>query len=89
MQVFRITTEICKQVFPVTLDVDHPAFQAGLERLLRISRSMGRAKTQGGLGGRLKRVLLGVAAGATIVRLYLLPPQQNELPPQIRLAPAW
>ena len=89
MQVFRITTEICKQVFPVTLDVDHPSFQVGLERLLRISRAIGAAKAQGGLGGRLKRAGLGVAAGATILRLYLLRPQRNPLPRQIRLAPAW
>ena len=44
MQVFRITTEICKQVFPVTLDVDNPAFLAGLQRLLRIIGGLRRPK---------------------------------------------
>ena len=37
-KVFRITSEISKQVFPVSLDIDHPAFRAGMERLFRIQQ---------------------------------------------------
>jgi magnesium-protoporphyrin IX monomethyl ester (oxidative) cyclase len=89
MQVFRITTAICKQVFPVTLDVDNPAFLGGLERLRRIALRIEAAKSQRGLGGGLKRLFLTAAAGLTFGRLYLLRPQRHELPVEIRMAPAW
>ncbi len=89
MQVFRITTEICKQVFPVTLDVDNPAFLAGLMRLLNISRRIDEAKAQRGLGGAIKRVGLIAAAGITLGRLFLMRPQRHALPAEIRMAPAW
>jgi hypothetical protein len=56
MQVFRITTDICKQVFPVTLPIDNPAFLAGLKRLLAISTQLDAARAAPGLGGRLKRL---------------------------------
>lgn len=87
--VFRITSEICRQVFPLTLDLDHPAFAAGLERLRRITVAMGRAKAQGGLVGRVKKLGLTAAAAVTFGRLFLLPPKGNALPQQIRMAPAW
>ena len=50
-EVFKITSDISRQVFPLTLDLDNPAFHAALERLLRISRADGR----GGAPGRLDR----------------------------------
>ncbi len=40
MEVFRITSEIVRQVFPMTLDIDSPKFLEGLERLRRISDAM-------------------------------------------------
>jgi magnesium-protoporphyrin IX monomethyl ester (oxidative) cyclase len=89
MQVFRITSEIAKQVFPVTLDIDNPAFLRGLERMFRITEAMGEARQQGGIGGRLRRAGLGLSAAATFIRLYLLPGKHAPLPEQVRLSPAW
>jgi len=88
-QVFRITSEISKQVFPLTLDIDHPAFRAGLERLRRIAGRMDAAKTRGGVFGTLARGFWGAAAAATFTRLYFLPVRPNAVPQNVRLAPAW
>ena len=88
-RVFRITSEISRQVFPITLDIDHPAFHAGLERLWRIAEGMAAADAKGGLMGKLRKAGLGVAAAAVFARLFVLRPQANELPQQIRMAPAW
>jgi len=87
--VFRITSEISKQVFPFTLDLEDPRFQAGLERLRRISEASAAARARGGVLGAVKRAALGAAAGLTFARLYLLPTRKNELPQSVRVAPAW
>ena len=46
-------------------------------------------RKQGGFAGKLKRLGLGAAAVAGFVRLYLIPAKRNDLPQQVRLAPAW
>ena len=88
-KVFRICSEISKQVFPLTLDIDDPRFRAGFDRLARITAAMSRAKVQGGLVGAVKRVGLGLAAGVTFAGLYFLPTARNEAPAAIRFVPAW
>jgi magnesium-protoporphyrin IX monomethyl ester (oxidative) cyclase len=88
-EVFRITTQISRQVFPVSLDTDSPSFRAGLKSLLGISRRMDAAKAQGGLVGRLKQAGCAAAGLVAFARLYLLPVHRHSLPAQIRLAPAW
>ncbi len=88
-EVFKITSDISRQVFPLTLDLDNPAFHAALERLLRISNRMGAAERQGGVVGKLKKAALTIAAGVGFLRLYLIPAKRNDLPQQVRLAPAW
>jgi magnesium-protoporphyrin IX monomethyl ester (oxidative) cyclase len=88
-RVFAITNEISRQVFPLTLDIDAPAFRAGLERLWRVTRALAAARAQGGIWGRVKQIGLTAAAAATVARLYLVPAKSNELPVRVRLVPAW
>ncbi len=87
--VFRITSEISKQVFPLTLDIEHPAFRAGLERLLALSVAIDSAKQKGGLMNMVRRAGYTAAAAATFLRLYLRPVHSNPLPEQVRLTPVW
>ncbi len=88
-EVFRVTSEISRQVFPVELDLDNPAFRDGLERLRGIADAIASAKQQGGLVGGVKRAGLMVAAGAVFARLFLLRPKGHALPETIRLSPVW
>jgi len=87
--VFQITSDIAKQVFPLSLDIDNPKFRRGLQRLLSISRALDAAKSQGGLLGLLKRAGLGCAAAATFARLYVLPVKHHALPEHVRAVPVW
>ena len=87
--VFRITSDISRQVFPLSLDIDHPVFRAGMTRLQQLSVAMDLAKAQGGVVGRLKQAGCAIAACATFARLYLLPTRQHALPQRIHTAPAW
>ena len=88
-EVFRVTTEISRQVFPVLLDTDSPAFHAGLERLCRWSRGMEEGKARGGVMGGLKRAACAAGAALTFARMYFLPARSNALPRQMRVAPTW
>ncbi len=88
-EVFRITSQISRQVFPLTLDTDNPAFRAGLRRLCGLSTKMAAAKARGGLLGRLAQAGCAVAAFGSFARLYLMPTQRHQLPQTIHMAPAW
>jgi magnesium-protoporphyrin IX monomethyl ester (oxidative) cyclase len=87
--VFRITSDITRQVFPLTLDIDHPAFRRGLDRLRRIAEAKAASAAERGAFARGKRALLTAAAALTFARLYLLPARRNEPPVDVRLVPAW
>jgi len=86
-QVYRICSEISKQVFPMTLDIDNPKFRTGFARLARITAAMSTAGT--GVSGVAKKVGLGLQAAWTLVGLYLLPSVRNDAPVNVRLVPAW
>ena len=87
MQVFRITTEITKQTFPVSLDLDNPAFLKGLETL-RIAGVKMAALGKSPLD-RAKKLGLQAQCAVAFAKLYLMTPKRHELPSDVRLAPSW
>ncbi len=89
MQVLRITTEISKQIFPLTLDIESPRFRVGLEALVRINTAYEAAARRGGVSSWFERGWLAARGAATFARLYLLPVKPNTLPRNVRLAPSW
>jgi magnesium-protoporphyrin IX monomethyl ester (oxidative) cyclase len=88
-KVFKITSEISRQVFPLELDIDNPAFFAGLEKLRKINDRSAEWQKKGGMTAKIGKVRTMAAAGFTFLRLYLLPSKANDLPGQIRLVPTW
>ena len=88
-EVFRKTSAIARQVFPVELDIDHPAWIPNLKRIERAFRKIEAGHARGGFGGWLSKVTGGAQAGLAFVRLYTLPVRKNKLPASVRLQPMY
>jgi magnesium-protoporphyrin IX monomethyl ester (oxidative) cyclase len=88
-KVFKITSEISRQTFPLELDIDNPAFFAGLERLRKIAEDGAAKQAKGGIAAKFGKVRTAAAAGLAFVRLFMLPSKNNALPQNIRMAPSW
>jgi magnesium-protoporphyrin IX monomethyl ester (oxidative) cyclase len=89
MKVLEITSEITKQVFPVTLDLHNPKFKAGLDRLVRVQEGVNAARARGGVGGALAMAGWAVRGALTFAGLYFLPVKRHALPDTVRLSPTW
>ncbi len=87
-EVFRVTSEIARQVYPVELNIDAPAFREGLERIRRNTDKMEAVTGTGPLAWLHKKALT-VSNGLTFLQLYFLPVRKNKLPAKVRLQPVW
>ena len=88
-KVLQITSDITKQVFPFTIDLDNPRLWEGFDKLRRISDEVEELKLIGGPLSLIKRGYLAACAMVTFVKIYTMPVVPNELPQDIRLAPVW
>ena len=88
-EVFRKTSEISKQVFPMTLDIDHPRWIPTLRRMEAANAQIAQGKKQGGLGGWLKRTAGSAKAGLAFLSLLTIPVEKNAVPASPRLEPAY
>ena len=88
-EVFRKTSEISKQVFPMTLDIDHPRWRPNLDRMEAASRQVAAAKKRGGVLGFVSRVGGMAKAAVAFVSIFTIPAIKNEVPVSPRMEPAY
>ncbi|MBM3612869.1 MAG: magnesium-protoporphyrin IX monomethyl ester (oxidative) cyclase, partial [Alphaproteobacteria bacterium] len=72
-EVFRKTSTISRQVFPIEIDIDHPRWIPTLERLERAFVDLDAARRRGGIGGAVGRIVAGARAGLAFVSLNTIP----------------
>ena len=87
--VFRITSEISRQVFPLEIDHENPVFWERLDQLVAITDRAAAQQAKGGLTAKLSKVKTTLSAGYVFARLMMMRTKQNELPADIRLAPGY
>jgi magnesium-protoporphyrin IX monomethyl ester (oxidative) cyclase len=88
-RVISLCSEISKQVFPFTIDIDNPVFWRCLDRLWKIAEANAAEGPPKTLGARLRRFGRTVSGVATFARLYTMPVKPHELPADVRLQPVW
>ena len=88
-EVFRITSEISLQIFPLELDIHHKRWRPNLDRMNRAFIAMDAAKRRGGIGGKLAGWRAAATAAASFVALYTIPSIKHDLPASVRLEPTY
>ncbi|WP_299292940.1 magnesium-protoporphyrin IX monomethyl ester (oxidative) cyclase [uncultured Tateyamaria sp.] len=81
-EVFTKTSILSQQIFPITLDIDHPRWQRGLERLQKANVDMAGAKG-------LKKITAQIRAAAAFVSLFTIPSKKHQVPASVRMEPAY
>ena len=88
-EVFRITSEISLQIFPMELDIHHKRWRPNLDRMNAAFIAMDAAKRRGGIAGKLSGWAASAKAAAAFVALYTIPAIKHDLPASVRLEPSY
>ena len=85
-EVFTKTSKLSEQIFPITLDIDNPRWEAGLKRLQKANIDLADAKTQ---GRKVAQLGASIRAGLAFVGLFTIPSKKHAVPAKTRLEPAY
>ncbi|WP_338144756.1 magnesium-protoporphyrin IX monomethyl ester (oxidative) cyclase [Fertoeibacter niger] len=88
-EVFRKTSAIARQIFPVEIDIDHPRWIPNLRRMNAAFLAMDAAKRRGGIGGAIGKFTAGARAMAAFAALYTIPVIKHDLPASVRMEPVY
>ncbi|MEC8016725.1 MAG: magnesium-protoporphyrin IX monomethyl ester (oxidative) cyclase [Pseudomonadota bacterium] len=87
--VFEKTSELSKQIFPITLDIDDPRWLKNCRALYRANVDIAAAKERGGLSGKTAQAWGSIRSARAFAALYLIPSKKNEVPVHTRLEPCY
>ena len=85
-EVFTKTSKLSEQIFPITLDIDNPRWEAGLKRLQKANVDLADAKKQ---GRKFAQLGASIRAGLAFVELFTIPSKKHAVPAKTRLEPAY
>ncbi|SMX31755.1 magnesium-protoporphyrin IX monomethyl ester (oxidative) cyclase [Maliponia aquimaris] len=88
-EVYTKTSKLSEQIFPITLDIDHPRWQRNLERLQRANVQIAEARARGGLSGLVGNLAGSAKAALAFVSLYTIPARKHRVPAVTRLQPSY
>jgi magnesium-protoporphyrin IX monomethyl ester (oxidative) cyclase len=85
-EVFTKTSKLSEQIFPITLDIDNPRWEAGLKRLQKANVDLADAKKQ---GRKVAQLGASIRAGLAFVELFTIHLKSTRFPAKTRLEPAY
>ena len=85
-EVFTKTSKLSEQIFPITLDIDNPRWEAGLKRLQKANVDLADAKKH---GRKFAQLGASIRAGLAFVELFTIPSKKHAVPAKTRLEPAY
>lgn len=85
-EVFTKTSELSKQIFPITLDIDHPRWLPTLRRLTKANLDLAQAKKDGAV---LRKITASARAAVAFVSLFTIPVKKHDVPKTTSLEPCY
>ncbi len=85
-EVFKKTSKLSEQIFPLTLDIDHPRWQSTLEAIYRANVDLADATKKKQI---LRKLGAQLRAGWGFFSLMLIPSKRNDVPVSTCLEPVY
>jgi len=85
-EVFTKTSKLTEQIFPITVDIDHPRWQPNLEKMQKANADLAIAKENGKFFAKIGAQVRAVSA---FVSLYTIPAKKHVVPATTRLEPSY
>src|SRR6056300_71505 len=85
-EVFTKTSELSKQIFPITLDIDSPKWLPTLKKLQAANVDLATAEKS---GAKIAAMSARLRAAKAFVTLFLIPTKRHDVPSVTRLEPCY